>query len=420
MVQIREAFRQPLSVRRPGIVLSIAALSSLIACSCGKSGKATAEGSSGQDKALSVKIVPVESREVRRTVESVGSLFAYDEVAVSAEVEGRAEKVLVDVGDHVAKGDVLVQILPTEFELAVDQQQALLDQAKAKLGLADAEQELGDPSQAASVKKAAADLANAEQKYRRTKSLMEQGVMSQQAFDQDEANYNAAKAVYDLAVQDVRNLQAAIKQQRATTDLAKKKLRDTNIRAPFDGYIKDRFVTVGQFLKVTMTATPVMTIVNINPMRVRLKVPERMAAWVPVGQPVTVSVEAYSDRTFNGKIWRINPSVDPQTRTFDVEALIENHERLLKPGFFANATIMSTKLERVVVIPRRAVNYAYGIYKVYAVNGTKLKETEIKVGDQTGEDLEVVEGVRPGERLAVAAEGQELALKDGITIKAGK
>ncbi len=75
MVQIREAFRQPLSVRRPGIVLSIAALSSLIACSCGKSGKATAEGSSGQDKALSVKIVPVESREVRRTVESVGSLW---------------------------------------------------------------------------------------------------------------------------------------------------------------------------------------------------------------------------------------------------------------------------------------------------------------------------------------------------------
>ena len=390
----------------------------LLVCSCGKSSKAKADSSSVREKALRVDVVTVGSRELNRTVESIGSLFAYDEVAVSSEVEGRAEKVLVDVGDHVTSGQVLVQILPIEYELAVAQDQALLDQARAKLGLRENEEDLSDPTQAAAVKKAAADRGNAEQKYRRTKELVAQGILSKQNYDEDEANYNAAQATYDVALQDVKNLQAAIREQRAKTELAKKKLRDTTIRAPFDGFVKERAVTIGQYLKTQITATPVMTIVNVDPMRVRLKVPEMMAAWVPVGQPVRLTVEAFPDRTFGGKISRINPSVDPQTRTFDIEALVENHQRLLKPGFFAKASIVYTKVERVVFIPRRSVTYAYGIYKVYLVKGNKLKETEIRVGDQSGDDIEILEGVREGDRLAVAAEGQELALKDGLLIGA--
>jgi RND family efflux transporter MFP subunit len=378
----------------------------------------TAAGSS-EDKALAVTIATVEAREVRRTVEAVGSLFAFDEVTVSPEVDGRADKVLVDVGDHVTKGQVLVQILPLEYELAVSQAQALLDQARAKLGLAEGQEELRDPRQAASVKKAAADLANAEQKFRRSAELTQQGVVPKQTYDEDEANYNAVKAAYDLALQDVTNMQAAVKQDQAALDLARKKLRDTSIRAPFDGFVKERDVTVGQYLKAA-TPTPTFGIVNINPMRARLKVPEKMAGWVSVGQPIDLTVEAFPDRTFGGKIWRINPSVDPTTRTFDVEGLVENHESLLKPGFFTKSSILTSKVEKVLVIPRRSMSYAYGIYKVYIVNGNKLKETEIKIGDQSGEDVEILEGVKEGDRLALAAEGQELALKDGLSVKVAK
>lgn len=72
------------------------------------------------------------------------------------------------------------------------------------------------------------------------------------------------------------------------------------------------------------------------------------------------------------------------------------------------------------MIPRRSVNYAYGIYKVYVVNGNKVKETEIKIGDPSGKDVEILEGVQQGDRLALAAEGQELALKDGLSIKVAK
>jgi membrane fusion protein (multidrug efflux system) len=161
-----------------------------------------------------------------------------------------------------------------------------------------------------------------------------------------------------------------------------------------------------------------MTIVNSDPIRVRLKVPEKMAAWVPVGQLVTVSVEAYPDRTFSGKIWRLNPSVDPATRTFDAEALIDNHAGVLKPGFFVKASIPSTRVDQILIIPQKSLSYAYGIYKVYALTkSNKLKEREVKVGDRMGEDIEVLDGLAKGDRLALPTEGQELAMKEGAAVK---
>ena len=404
---------------RPGVSVPLAAffliLSITWGCSTVKPTQANTKGASSKEVAVPVHVFGVASREIRRTVEAVGSLFPYDEVVVSAEVDGRAEKVLVDVGDRVTKGQTLVEILPTEFKLAADQQEAMLEQVRAKLGSGDGEPDVRDPAQTAAVKKAAADLANARQKYERSKSLSEQGLIPRQNFDEDEANYKAAQATYDLAVQDVRNLQAAVKQERAMRDLANKKLHDTNILAPFGGYVKERDVTEGQYLKVQ---TPVMAIVNVDPMRVRLKVPEKMAAWVPVGQLVTLSVEAYPDRTFSGKIWRINPSVDQQTRTFDAEALVENHQGILKPGFFVKASIPSTKVDQVLFVPQKALSYAYGIYKVYAVTKeNRLKESEVKLGDRLGEDVELIDGVRAGDRLALPVEGQELAVKDGAPAK---
>src|SRR6185295_17846907 len=274
---------------------------------------------------VAVRMIPVEQKQLRRNVESVGSLFPLDEVTVSSEVEGRVEQVVVDVGDRVAAGQTIVKVVPTELQLTLDQQRAGLQQARARLGLSDKGEDFKDASGAAEVKKAAADLADAKQKYLRAKTLFEQGLLPKQSFDEAESRHNAARAAYDLAVQSVENLRAQLAQSSAATALAQKKVGDSIIRAPFAGQVKERSVTQGQYLKVQ---TPVMVIVDIDPMRVRLRVPEKMAAWVKNGQEVTVSVEAHPDRTFTGKIWRINPSVDQQTRSFEVEALIDNHESM--------------------------------------------------------------------------------------------
>ena len=401
-----------LSVFIASRLLSIAILVCAVSifASCSKtSGKAVDKAS---PPALSVRVLPVQQKQIRRNVESVGSLFPLDEVTVSSEVEGRVDQVLVDVGDHVSAGQTIVKVVQTELQLTLDQQRASLQQARARLGLSENGEDLKDVRSAPEVKKAAADLADAEQKYLRAKTLFEQGLLPKQNFDEAESRHNAARATYDLSVQTVQNLRAQLAQSKAATSLAQKKVGDSMIRAPFAGQIKERSVTQGQYLKVQ---TPVMVIVNVDPMRVRLRVPEKMAAWVKTGQEVSVSVEAYPGRTFTGKITRINPSVDQQTRAFEVEALIDNRETLLKPGFFVKATIPSSFVADALIVPQDALLYVYGVYKVFVIDGNTLKEREVKIGERTGDDVEIVEGLIAGERIALASQGQEL--KEGAVIE---
>jgi RND family efflux transporter MFP subunit len=393
-----------------GLTIAILSCFILSCVSCSKtSGKAVDTAS---PRPISVRALPVEQKQIRRNVESVGSLFPLDEVTVSSEVEGRVEQVLVDVGDHVSAGQTIVKVVPTELQLTLDQQRASLQQARARLGLSDKGEAFKDVRGAPEVKKAAADLADAEQKYLRAKTLFEQGLLPKQNFDEADSRNNAARAAYDLAVQTVENLRAALAQSSAATAFAQKKVSDSIIRAPFAGQVKERSVTQGQYLKVQ---TPVMVIVNIDPMRVRLRVPEKMAAWVKTGQEVTVSVEAYPDRRFTGKISRINPSVDQQTRAFEVEALIDNREALLKPGFFVKATIPSSFVVEALFVPQDALLYVYGVYKVFVIAGNTLKEREVKIGERAGDEVEIAEGLAPGERIALSTKGQDL--KDGAIVE---
>src|SRR5215471_19877860 len=235
-------------------VLLIAVITLLVpfgsSCARDAPGKSRNGQPDGPQLKAKVRTVPVEQRRQQRVVEAVGSLFAYDEVTVSSEAEGRVEEVMVDVGDRVSKGQTLARVSPVEFQLTVDQQQAALRQAQARLGLSETDGELKDLRQAAEVKKAAADLADAEQRYQRAQSLLETGVIPRQQYDEAEAKYNAAKATYDLAVQQVENMRASMQQSQVSVNLANKRLRDTQIRAPFAGHIKTREVTAGQYLKI--------------------------------------------------------------------------------------------------------------------------------------------------------------------------
>jgi multidrug efflux pump subunit AcrA (membrane-fusion protein) len=409
----------PHSTRRHGssrFVLLFPVIASLVlfgsSCARDTSGKSQ----NGRPGALApkpkVKTVAVEQRQQRRVVEAVGSLFAYDEVTVSSEAEGRVEDVMVDVGDRVSKGQTLARVSPVEFQLMVDQQQAALRQARARLGLGEDDGDLKDVRQAAEVKKAAADLTDAELKYKRAQSLLDTGVIPRQQYDEAEARYKAAKASYDLAAQQVENLRASMRQTQASLNLANKRLRDAQIRAPFAGHVKAREVTTGQYLKVQ---TPVMTIVNVSPLRARLSVPEKMSPWVRVGREVKLSLEAFPGREFAGRVSRINPSVDEKNRTFEVEALVANRGGELKPGSFVKATVQSDKVDQILVIPYNAAAYLFGAYKVFVLQGQTLKEREVKLGDRLGDLVEIIEGLQAGDKIAVSAGGPQL--KDGMEVE---
>ena len=379
-----------------------ATLLALLAVGCGGGGASGAVTSA--DKPVKARVVGVAERQVRRNVEAVGTLFPMDEVTVGSEVDGRVARVLVDVGDEVALHRPLVEIAPAELSLTAEQQAAALDQVRAQLGLPEGVTDLGDVDDAAEVKRAAADRDDAARKFARARSLFEEGLLARGDYDEAEARAKSSDAAYQIARQNVENLRALVAQRSASLAFARKKLADTVIRAPFSGRVKQRLVTAGQYVKVQ---TPVMVIVNADPLRVRLQVPEKTAADVAVGQSVSVRVDAHPDHAFAGRVSRINPSVDPQTRSFEVEALLDNKDGALKPGFFAKATIATNRVDTELLVPGDALRYRYGVYKVFTIASSRLKEKDVKPGERRGNDVAILEGLTARDSVAVPLEGEE-------------
>src|SRR5206468_8706120 len=137
------------------------------------------------------------------------------------------------------------------------------------------------------------------------------------------------------------------------------------------------------------TQMPVMAIVRVDPLKVIAEIPEKMAPWIKDGQPVQLHVDAYPDRTFIGKVSRISPAVNTATRAFPFEALVPNQDATLKPGTFARVHIESGKIDNVLTLPYSAMQYRYGVNRVFLVDGDKLSVRELKVGERLGDRIEI-------------------------------
>ena len=142
-------------------------------------------------------------------------------------------------------------------------------------------------------------------------------------------------------------------------------------------------------------------LVKTDPIRLRVEIPERMAPWIKVNQLVDISVEAFQNRKFQGKIWRISPTVDQNKRTFVAEVLVSNTAGELKPGSYARAHVPTSRTERVTVLPQRAVYYIMGANKAFVIKDGVVEAREVKMGDRFETDVEILEGVADGETVAV-------------------
>jgi RND family efflux transporter MFP subunit len=175
-------------------------------------------------------------------------------------------------------------------------------------------------------------------------------------------------------------------------------LRDTEIRSPFDGFVEKRLVNLGELVK---SQTPVMAVVRLDPLKVTAEIPEKMAPWISVGQQVDLQVDAYQGKKFSGKLSRISPGVNTATRAFPFEALVPNADTVLKPGTFARVHIESGQIDKILTLPYGALQYRYGVNRVFVVNAGKLALRELSVGQRLGDRIEIVSGVKPGENVAV-------------------
>ena len=188
-------------------------------------------------------------------------------------------------------------------------------------------QHLPPIEQTPDVQKAKAELEQAQQAFTRAEELFSRSLISQQTTTmRDRAAVQAGQL--RSALQGARNLRASIQASEATMKLAGRQLRDTDIRAPFDGYVERRLVNLGELVKTQM---PVMGIVRLDPLKVTAELPERMAPWINDGRPVELRVDAYRDRTFTGKVTRISPAVNTATRAFPFEASSRTPTRAQSP-----------------------------------------------------------------------------------------
>lgn len=378
------------------LIMLLAGVAALLTVTgCGRQQPIQAKQDSGP---VQVSFAPVSVRNVQRVVESVGTLFPFDETVISAEIEGRVAEVKVDLGDAVSAGQVLVQISDEEQKYLLAQTEANLGMTMERLGLKSEKDRVKDLRETSEVRRAQADLTEAEQRHKRVRSLVEQGIGSQMELDQAQGRFKAAQAAYDQSINAIRNLIQEVERSKAQLDLQRKKLRDATVYAPFKAHVKERQVTPGQYVRAN---TPLLTLVKIDPIRLRLEVPERMAPWIKNGQIADVSVEAFGGRKFKGRVWRIAPTVDQSKRTFVVEALIDNPAGELKPGSYARANLPTDKNEQIKTVPTRAVNYVFGSNKAYVLKPNNVIEArDVKLGDRFAEEVEIIEGVDAGDRVA--------------------
>jgi multidrug efflux pump subunit AcrA (membrane-fusion protein) len=367
----------------------------LTATGCSKPDTAQARSQEGTARPVHVEIVRQDS--VPRAVDVVGTLVAVDQVTISSEADGKVSRILADLGDRVTAGQVLIKLDQERQQYTYEQQQAELARTLAQYGASDPKQ-LPAIEKTPDVQKASADLVQATQAFDRANELFKRTLISRQALDDAQAALQSARAGYDAALQKAKDLRASIQGSEASMKLAGRELRDTDIRAPFDGYVERRLVNLGELVKAQM---PVMAVVRLTPLKVIAEIPEKMAPWIAVDRPVSLQVDAYRDRTFTGKVSRISPAVNASTRAFPFEALVPNPDTALKPGTFARVHIESGKVDSVLTLPYSALQYRYGVNRVFVVNGDKLAMRELAVGERVGDRIEIVNGVKAGERVAV-------------------
>ena len=393
----------------------------------GRSAGGTERGNAADVPAIPVTTARAESHEVPTTIEATGSLTATESSDVASQTSGQVVSTPVNVGAFVHKGDVIARLNDRDARLRLQQAKASEQQATAAIRQAEARLGLGpnghfDASAIPEVRTAAAtyDSAVAQQRLaeanaRRYADLVETGDVARSVYDQyrtqadtARAQANAARQQLETAInlarqnnQAISTAQAGLESARAATAIAAKALADTVIRAPYAGYVSARPIAIGEYVTpASVTATILLT----NPLKLQLQVPELEAPRVQIGMAVALTVDAYPDRKFNGRVSAINPAIDPASRAFTVEAEVENPDNALRSGMFVTASISLPGGKSSVFVPKDAVvnDQNTNSYRVFTIDGTTAHLQVVQIGNEENGTVQILSGVNPDAEVATS------------------
>jgi multidrug efflux pump subunit AcrA (membrane-fusion protein) len=398
---------------------------SLFEVACGSNHTAQASAAAAAPKVAVVSSASATLRQVSAGFEETGSFVADESSDIAPAVAGRVIATPVNVGDFVKLGQVICELDHRDAQLRLDQVRAQLDeatatvrQAQSRIGLnanrafdASAVPEVAAAKAGYESAQAQARLAAADAK--RYENLVKTGDVSRSAFEKArtqqetaDAQANAARQQYEAALNGARQSygavetsQASLEGMRAQLAQAEKGVADSTIHAPFDGYVSARPVAAGEHVALT---DKIATIVRIGMMKLQLQTPEQRSARASIGMTVVAHVSAFPDREFLGKVSAINPSVDPNSRAFILEAHFMNPKAELRPGMFATARVLLPGTEDAVFVPRPAVIHdrTTDSNQVFVIENNVARLRVVLIGETDGASIRILSGLAGKETVA--------------------
>ena len=344
----------------------------VIVSSCSGEGNKAQKSKDVSQNVLKINTAAAVGRSLHRTIEITGTLAPWEEIVVGNETPGTVDKIFVDLGDKVEEGKLILKLNQQDARANLESAEALLD------------------TNIRALERAKAVWTDAELNLKRYMNLFTEGVASISQRDAVQTQYNVADA-------QLKQAEAQVNHAKAQANLARKHLADTEIRSPIAGHIKKKLVSAGEVLR---DKTPLFIVVKNDPLKFQGSVPESFAPHIRIDQDIVIYIDAFPNESLSGKIIRTSPSIDIQTRTLSIEALIPNPKSSLKSGFFAKAVIVMKEEKDIPFIPEASVYSFAGINKVYVIAEGMARERSVKTGMRDAGMVEITKGLKPGEIVA--------------------
>ncbi|MGD0381964.1 MAG: efflux RND transporter periplasmic adaptor subunit [Thermoguttaceae bacterium] len=386
------------------------------------------EKDSARQSAVPVTVANVEVQSIQRTVDVVGSFEGCEELTVTPKVDGRVVRIHCDVGDIVRPGDVLLEIEPTDYQLAVEEVKKSIESELAKVGLTALPGADFDIMKLPTVVRAYNQYRNASSRFSRVDSLYKQKISTKEEWDQTYTDNEVAKATVEQVKIEAQANIAKARQQAAILDTAQQHLRDTKVEVPapsaavsklahspqeVEYAVDKRMISEGE---MATRANPkgVYRLVIDKLLKFKADVPEVYTSQIKIHQKVQIHSEAYQDKVFEGIVSRVSPTVDRLSRTFQIEVLVPNLARELKPGGFAKASILTRVETQAKTVPSEALVTAVGTTKVFVVEDGKAHAMEVKTGVAGRNWVEITSQLDLNSQVITSGQNQ---LAEGTKVK---
>jgi multidrug efflux pump subunit AcrA (membrane-fusion protein) len=377
-----------------------------------------------QERIVPVEVVKVKQGEIKSFLTVSGLVEPAKTVRVNAKILGEVKEVLVIEGDEVKKGDLLLRLDDEQIRIQVAQAKAAFDSAQATLEKLKAGARPQEIRQAeAALQQAKVSRDSAEENYLRIKKLFAEGAVSEQQHDQAKVQFEIAEAQYQAAYeryelikegpseQDVKTVEAQVRQAQSALEMVQTQLSNTLIKAPISGRVTGINVKIGEMVS---TAVPLLSILDVSELFVKAGIPEKDIAYIHIGQEAEILIDAFPNLQFKGEVTSKGVTVDSLSKRMEIKIKIISPSVEIPPGVFARANIVVAKNPEALIVPITAlIRKSEGIY-VFVLKGEIAEKRAVVTGITQGNEVEIVQGLQKDEEVVVVG---NLTLEDGDRVK---